>query len=500
MPTKVRVRFAPSPTGPLHIGGVRTALYNYLFAKKNNGTFVLRIEDTDQNRYVEGAEQYIIDALNWCQIPFDEGPGKEGAFGPYRQSERQHLYKKYADVLLEKGKAYYAFDTPEKLDYHRKNHEEQGKTFIYNWHNRLKLDNSLSMMPAEVQQRIAAGEDYVIRFLTPPDEKLQLLDTVRGSMTIDTNVLDDKVLFKSDGMPTYHLANIVDDHLMEITHVIRGEEWLPSLALHQQLYDAFEWKAPEFAHLPLIMKPVGKGKLSKRDGEKLGFPVFPLSWKESLGYKEKGYFPEAVINFLALLGWNPGTEQEVFSLEELVELFTLERVQKSGARFDPDKTKWYNQHYLQEKHGLALVPAFQELLAKHHVLNQDEQHLEKIISLIKERATFVADFWELSNYFFIHPTFYEEKAIKKQWKDDSSEIMNNLLPILNAMEDFSYLAIEKIVKDWITSQGYSFGKVMPPLRLVIVGDMKGPHIFDIIALIGKEATIQRIKTAVTVLP
>tara|TARA_R110002012_G_scaffold263456_2_gene446568 strand:+ start:241350 stop:242852 length:1503 start_codon:yes stop_codon:yes gene_type:complete len=500
MPTKVRVRFAPSPTGPLHIGGVRTALYNYLFAKKNNGTFVLRIEDTDQNRYVEGAEQYIIDALNWCQIPFDEGPGKEGAFGPYRQSERQHLYKKYADVLLEKGKAYYAFDTPEKLDYHRKNHEEQGKTFIYNWHNRLKLDNSLSMMPAEVQQRIAAGEDYVIRFLTPPDEKLQLLDTVRGTMTIDTNVLDDKVLFKSDGMPTYHLANIVDDHLMEITHVIRGEEWLPSLALHQQLYDAFEWKAPEFAHLPLIMKPVGKGKLSKRDGEKLGFPVFPLSWKESLGYKEKGYFPEAVINFLALLGWNPGTEQEVFSLEELVELFTLERVQKSGARFDPDKTKWYNQHYLQEKHGLALVPAFQELLAKHHVLNQDEQHLEKIISLIKERATFVADFWELSNYFFIHPTFYEEKAIKKQWKDDSSEIMNNLLPILNAMEDFSYLAIEKIVKDWITSQGYSFGKVMPPLRLVIVGDMKGPHIFDIIALIGKEATIQRIKTAVTVLP
>ncbi|WP_047417690.1 glutamate--tRNA ligase [Cellulophaga sp. Hel_I_12] len=499
MPTKIRVRFAPSPTGPLHIGGVRTALYNYLFAKKNKGTFVLRIEDTDQNRYVQGAEQYIIDALNWCQIPFDEGPGKEGAFGPYRQSERQHLYKKYADVLIERGKAYYAFDTTEKLDFHRKNHEEQGKTFIYNWHNRLKLDNSLSMMPEEVQRRITAGEDYVIRFLTPPDEKLTLLDTVRGTMIIDTNVLDDKVLFKSDGMPTYHLANIVDDHLMEITHVIRGEEWLPSLALHQQLYDAFEWKAPEFAHLPLIMKPVGKGKLSKRDGEKLGFPVFPLSWKESDGYKEKGYFPEAVINFLALLGWNPGTEQEVFTLEELVELFTLERVQKSGARFDPDKTKWYNQHYLQEKNNFELIPAFQELLSKHGVLNQDAHHLEKIISLIKERATFVSDFWELSNYFFTGPTFYEDKAVKKQWKEESSEIMNNLLPVLNAIEDFSSLTIERIVKDWITSQDYSFGKVMPPLRLVIVGDMKGPHIFDIIALIGKEPTMQRIKTAIAVL-
>jgi len=499
MPTKVRVRFAPSPTGPLHIGGVRTALYNYLFAKKNNGTFVLRIEDTDQNRYVEGAEQYIIDALNWCQIPFDEGPGKEGNFGPYRQSERQHLYKKYADVLIEKGKAYYAFDTPEKLDFHRTNHEEQGKTFIYNWHNRLKLDNSLSMLPEKVQERIAAGEDYVIRFLTPPDEKLHLLDTVRGTMTIDTNVLDDKVLFKSDGMPTYHLANIVDDHLMEITHVIRGEEWLPSLALHQQLYDAFEWKAPEFAHLPLIMKPVGKGKLSKRDGEKLGFPVFPLSWKDSVGYKEKGYFPEAVTNFLALLGWNPGTEQEVFTLEELVGSFTLDRVHKSGARFDPDKTKWYNQHYLQEKNSLELVPAFQALLSEHSVLHQDAHHLEKIIELIKERATFVSDFWDLSNYFFTGPTSYEDKAVKKQWKEDSAEIMSNLLPILNAIEDFSSLTIEKIVKDWITSQDYSFGKVMPPLRLVIVGDMKGPHIFDIITLIGKEATMQRIKTAITVL-
>jgi glutamyl-tRNA synthetase len=500
MNTKVRVRFAPSPTGPLHIGGVRTALYNYLFAKKHQGVFILRVEDTDQNRYVAGAEQYIIDSLNWCNIPFDEGPGKEGGFGPYRQSERKHLYKKYADVLIEKGKAYYAFDTNESLDEHRKNHEEKGKTFIYNWHNRLKLDNSLSMMPEEVQKRIASGEDYVIRFLTPPDEKLELVDIIRGTMTIDTNVLDDKVLFKSDGMPTYHLANIVDDHLMEITHVIRGEEWLPSLALHQQLYDAFEWQAPEFSHLPLIMKPVGKGKLSKRDGEKLGFPVFPLSWNESVGYKDAGYYPEAVINFLALLGWNPGTEQEIFSLEELVQSFTLERVHKAGARFDPEKTKWYNQYYLQEKNNKELVVPFKEILLKNGVSSKDDAQIEKVIGLIKERATFIGDFWEISDYFFVTPNAYDEKAISKQWKEDTREIMKQLVVVLRSMADFTSESIETAVKEWIAKENYSLGKVMPPLRLVIVGEMKGPHIFDILELIGKEETILRIEKAIKQIP
>ncbi len=496
MNTKVRVRFAPSPTGPLHIGGVRTALYNYLFAKKHQGVFILRVEDTDQNRYVAGAEQYIIDSLNWCNIPFDEGPGKEGGFGPYRQSERKHLYKKYADVLIEKGKAYYAFDTNESLDEHRKNHEEKGKTFIYNWHNRLKLDNSLSMMPEEVQKRIASGEDYVIRFLTQPDKKLELVDIIRGTMTIDTNVLDDKVLFKSDGMPTYHLANIVDDHLMEITHVIRGEEWLPSLALHQQLYDAFEWQAPEFSHLPLIMNPVGKGKLSKRDGEKLGFPVFPLSWNESVGYKDAGYYPEAVINFLALLGWNSGTEQEIFSLEELVQSFTLERVHKAGAKFDPEKTKWYNQHYLQGKNNRKLVAPFKEILLKNGISSKGDAEIEKVVDLIKERATFIGDFWELSDYFFVTPNAYDEKAIRKQWKEDTPEIMKQLVLVLRSIADFTSEIIETAVKEWIEKENYSLGKVMPSLRLVIVGEMKGPHIFDILELVGKEETILRIEKAI----
>ena len=497
MSTKVRVRFAPSPTGPLHIGGVRTALFNYLFAKKHGGDFLLRIEDTDQNRYVEDAEQYIIDALNWCGIPFDEGIGKEGGYGPYRQSERKDLYKAYADELIAKGKAYYAFDTAEKLDAHRKNHEEQGKTFIYNWHNRLKLDNSLSLLPEEVEKRLSNGDDYVVRFLTPPDQKLQLTDIIRGNMEIDTNVLDDKVLFKSDGMPTYHLANIVDDHLMEITHVIRGEEWLPSLALHQQLYDAFGWQAPEFAHLPLIMKPVGKGKLSKRDGEKMGFPVFPLSWNESEGYREAGYFPEAVVNFLAMLGWNPGTEQELFSLEELVQAFSLERVNKSGARFDPEKTKWYNQHYLQEAPDAELAISFLPIVkAKtENTENANIEYVTKVVSLIKERAVFVSDFWELSNYFFEAPVAYEEKATKKQWKEDTAEIMTDLISVINDITDFSSENTEAQVKAWIAKKELSFGKVMPPLRLFLVGDMKGPHIFDIMAMIGKAESTSRIRTA-----
>ena len=501
MTKKVRVRFAPSPTGPLHIGGVRTALFNYLFAKKHGGDFILRIEDTDQKRYVEGAEQYIIDSLNWCGIPFDEGIGKDGGFGPYRQSERKLLYKKYADDLIESGNAYYAFDSSESLDAHRKDHEEKGKTFIYNWHNRLKLDNSLSLMPEEVKSRLDNGVDYVIRFLTPPDKKLHLKDLIRGSIQIDTNVLDDKVLFKSDGMPTYHLANIVDDHLMEITHVIRGEEWLPSMALHKQLYDAFGWDSPKFAHLPLIMKPVGKGKLSKRDGEKMGFPVFPLSWNESVGYKESGYFPEAVINFLALLGWNPGTEQELFSLDELVETFSLDRVNKSGARFDPEKTKWYNQHYLQETADEVLAEMFLPTV-KEHITEEGKLNLEyitKVVTLIKERAVFVSDFWDLSDYFFKAPLEYNEKAAKKQWKEDTAAIMNDLISVVEPIEDFSSENTESIVKSWIGEKELSFGKVMPPLRLFLVGDMKGPHIFDIMAMIGKEESISRIKIALNTL-
>lgn len=514
MSQKVRVRFAPSPTGPLHIGGVRTALFNYLFAKKHGGTFVLRIEDTDQSRYVEGAEQYIIDALNWCGIPFDEGPTSAslsdrsdrndeqniGKYGPYRQSERKHLYEKYADELVKSGNAYYAFDTSEKLGFHRKDHEAKGKTFIYNWHNRLKLDNSLSLSDEETQAKLNAGEAYVIRFKTPQDQKLILNDTIRGEIEIDTNILDDKVLFKSDGMPTYHLANIVDDHLMEISHVIRGEEWLPSLALHQQLYDAFGWKAPKFAHLPLIMKPTGKGKLSKRDGEKMGFPVLPLSWNESIGYREAGYFPESVINFLALLGWNPGSEQEIFSLQELVETFSLERVNKSGARFDPDKTKWYNQRYLQGKSDLELVGPFKEEMArKGFDCAQPDNYVEKVVSLIKERATFVSDFWELSDYFFVAPASYNEKAVKKQWEEDTPALMQKAVSILEPLTDFSSSTIEKEIKEWITAKELSFGRIMAPLRLVIVGDLKGPHLFAIISMIGKEESISRIDKAIAAL-
>jgi len=503
MSKKVRVRFAPSPTGPLHIGGVRTALYNYLFAKQNNGDFILRIEDTDQKRYVEGAEKYIVDALNWCGIPFDEGPGKESGHGPYRQSERKLLYKKYADQLIASGKAYYAFDTAESLDFHRKDHESKGKTFIYNWHNRLKLDNSLSLSPDELQTRLAKEENFVIRFYNPQDEVLHLNDIIRGAIQIDTNILDDKVLFKSDGMPTYHLANIVDDHLMEISHVIRGEEWLPSLALHTQLYEAFGWEAPQFAHLPLIMKPEGKGKLSKRDGEKGGFPIFPLSWGDSVGYKEAGYFPESVLNFLALLGWNPGTEQELFELDELIKAFDLSRVHKSGARFDPEKTKWYNHHYLQEQDDAVLLNSFKPILAKklsHKQafdlnLAENDDYINRVISLIKERASFVLDFWELGAYFFHTPNSYNEKMVKKQWKENTPDILNQIASLLESLEDFSSSKLEDVIKKWIGEEDLTFGQVMAPLRLVMVGDLKGPHLFDIMALVGKKETLKRIRIA-----
>lgn len=497
MSKNVRVRFAPSPTGPLHIGGVRTALFNYLFAKKHNGTFVLRIEDTDQNRYVEGAEDYIVKSLEWCGIPFDEGPGKNEKFGPYRQSERKHLYKEYADRLIAEGKAYYAFDTAEELDFHRKDHETKGKTFIYNWHNRLKLKNSLSLSEDEVNAKLEAGDDYVIRFKSPQDETLHLKDIIRGDIKIDTNILDDKVLFKADGMPTYHLANIVDDHLMEITHVIRGEEWLPSLALHIQLYDAFGWEAPEFAHLPLILKPTGKGKLSKRDGDKLGFPVFPLEWKDpntgdvSRGYKEDGYFPEAVVNFLAFLGWNPGTEQEIFSLENLTQAFDLAKVNKAGARFDPDKTKWFNHHYMQEQDNYDLAVAFKN--SKTELSEIDTQYIELAIGLIKERATFVSDFWDLSHFFFVTPTEYDEKSAKKAWKEDSLDLMKELILVIESVDDFTVENLQTVIKGWITSNNIGFGKVMMPLRLALVGALQGPDVFDIIYMIGKNETVQRIQ-------
>lgn len=504
MSKKVRVRFAPSPTGPLHIGGVRTALFNYLFAKKHGGDFVLRIEDTDQNRYVEGAEDYIVESLNWCGFPFDEGPGKNEKFGPYRQSERKHLYKQYADQLIANGKAYYAFDTSEQLDAHRKGHEAEGKTFIYNWHNREKgrLVNSLVLSDAETKAKLDAGEHYVVRFKSPQDETLRLKDIIRGDISIDTNVLDDKILFKSDGMPTYHLANIVDDHLMEITHVIRGEEWLPSLALHQLLYDAFGWEAPEFAHLPLILKPTGKGKLSKRDGDKLGFPVFPLEYTAqdgtvSRGYKEDGYFPEAVVNFLAFLGWNPGTEQEIFSLEELVNDFDLARVNKAGARFDPDKTKWFNHHYMQQQLDLDLAKEFKTVQPE--LAEIDVDYIALVVGLVKERATFVGDFWNLSHFFFVSPIAYDEKASKKALKEGTADILNKVAELVNTTEDFTVENLQTNIKGWITSNEIGFGKVMMPLRLALVGALQGPDVFDIIFMIGKTESLKRIENLVKTL-
>lgn len=499
MAQKVRVRFAPSPTGPLHIGGVRTALFNYLFAKKHGGDFLLRIEDTDQARYVEGAEDYIKESLAWLNIPYDEGPEKDGGYGPYRQSERKHIYKDYADRLIRTGKAYYAFDTPEELNEERSKYEREGKTFIYNWHNRANLNNSLALSSQEIAKNLEAGIPYVIRFKSPQDENLVLQDIIRGEMTIDTNILDDKVLFKSDGWPTYHLANIVDDHLMKITHVIRGEEWLPSLALHRLLYDAFEWDAPAFAHLPLIMKPVGKGKLSKRDGEKMGFPVFPLQWNAadgstSSGYREEGYFPEAVVNMLALLGWNPGTEEELFGLKELVNAFDLERVHKSGAKFDPDKTKWFQHHYLQHANEKVLVDSFNKLLVEKGV--QSSLDVPKIVSLVKERATFIEDLWDQASFFFVAPSIYDEKGAGKAFKDDTPAILEKVISILSASEGFTAEELSASIKGWITSEGIGFGKVMMPLRLSLVGEMKGPDVFDILAVLGKEEAISRIRKAI----
>lgn len=498
MSRPVRVRFAPSPTGPLHIGGVRTALFNYLFAKKHGGVFYLRIEDTDQNRFVPGAEEYIFEALEWLGISPSETVGKNEKFGPYRQSERKELYRQYADQLIASGNAYYAFDTAEALDAQRKDHEANGKTFIYNHHNREKLDNSLTNPAEKTAERIAAGEEYVIRFKTPVNEVLELKDIIRGDLKFDTNLLDDKVLFKSDGMPTYHLANIVDDHLMETSHVIRGEEWLPSLPLHVLLYRAFGWEAPEFAHLPLILKPIGNGKLSKRDGDKMGFPVFPLEWKTeegiSSGYRENGFFPEAVVNFLALLGWNDGTDKELFSLEELAKSFDLSRVHKSGAKFDPEKNRWFNHQYLVQKTDAELAALFAPILWAKDLDIEDEK-IVRIVSLIKERAHFVSEFWALSDYFFEAPTIYDEKA-SKNWKEDTPGLMSDLFQLLEDVEDFTSSNVETIVKDWMAQNEIGMGKVMQPLRLSLVGALKGPHLFDIMEIIGKDETVSRIKRAI----
>ena len=498
---QVRVRFAPSPTGPLHIGGVRTALYNYLFAKKNGGIFILRIEDTDQARFVEGAEEYIMESLEWCGIIVDEGIREGGKYGPYRQSDKKSVYRQYADILVDKGHAYYAFDTPEQLEKLRKESEAAGNTFIYNADVREKLSNSVSLHETEWKDKLANGEPYVIRYKMPHNEDISFDDIIRGNIVVNTDTLDDKVLFKSDGMPTYHLAHIVDDHLMEISHVIRGEEWLPSLPLHFLIYRSFGWDPPQFAHLPLLLKPDGKGKLNKRDGDKLGFPVIPLFWPygaTAKGYREEGYYPEAFINMLALLGWNPGTEQEIFSMNELIEAFTIERVGKSGSRFDPEKAKWFNHQYLQNRTNAQLAIEFREFL-RARGYHLDIVELETLIGLVKERVSFVKDLWEQTDFFFKAPVTYDQEVIKKRWKEDSAALLTELKSILERIDDFSAAETEAVVKAWIEKKGYNTGTIMNALRLVIVGALRGPHMFDIISWIGKEVTLKRIDKGLSVI-
>jgi len=500
---KVRVRFAPSPTGPLHIGGVRTALYNYLFAKKHGGDFILRIEDTDSQRFVPGAENYIVETFQWLDIPFDEGPHIGGKYGPYRQSERKAIYRQYADQLLEKGLAYFAFDTPEELNAQRELHAN----FQYDASTRMQMSNSLSLSPEEVQKRLGRGNQFVIRIKIEPGQTIRVIDRIRGEVIVNSSILDDKVLFKSsDSLPTYHLANIVDDHLMEITHVIRGEEWLPSAPLHVLLYRYFGWEdtMPEFAHLPLLLKPEGNGKLSKRDGDRLGFPVFPLEWNDpasgaiSSGYREAGYLPDALINFLALLGWNPGNDIEVMNREQMIDLFSLEKCSKSGAKFDYKKGEWFNHQYIQLKPNEEIAELFLQQLSpeKAELCSKDTDKSMKVIGLVKERVNFVSQLWEQSGFFFQAPESYDEKTVAKRWKEDSPQQMRELIAVLEPIDDFSAKHTEEIVIPWIESKGYSMGVVMNAFRLALVGESKGPHIFDITELIGKEETISRLKTAI----
>lgn len=501
----VRVRFAPSPTGPLHIGGVRTALFNYLFARKNNGTFILRIEDTDQTRYVPGAEAYIMETLKWCGIEIDEGVNEGGDFGPYRQSERKELYKQYALDLIESGNAYYAFDTAEELDNIRKDFESRKETFTYNNQTRGGLRNSLSMPSDEVQKLIDAGEKFVVRFKMPDNTDVTDTDIVRGPVTFNTDRLDDKILFKSDGMPTYHLANVVDDHLMQITHVIRGEEWLPSMPLHVLLYEKLGWGKPEFAHLPLILKPVGKGKLSKRDGEKMGFPVFPLQWTDpqtgevSKGYREDGYFPEAFINLLALLGWNPGTEQELFSMQELIDAFDLRRVGKSGSKFDPEKAKWFNHQYMMVKDDYELAEIFDSFLRTKNI-KAEKDYIVKVVGMLKERATFITDIWDQGYYFFKAPDEYDAKTVKKRWKTGVPEIMAEILDFLKAYNgEWHAVPLKEQFSAFVNKKEWGFGVVMNAFRLCIVGAAMGADLFEICEMIGRDETISRIHKALNTL-
>ncbi len=499
----VRVRFAPSPTGPLHIGGVRTALYNYLFARQNGGKMILRIEDTDQTRFVPGAEQYIIEALDWLGIKFDEGVHLGGPFGPYRQSDRKPMYRQYAEQLIRDGWAYYAFDKPEALEAKRKEYEAEKKTFQYDCNTRLQMENSLSLGMEEAQRRIDAGEPYVVRFKFPDNIDITVHDMIRGDVTMNSRLLDDKVLFKSDGMPTYHLANIVDDHTMEITHVIRGEEWLPSAPLHVMLYKAFGWEdtMPRFAHLPLLLKPEGNGKLSKRDGDRLGFPVFPLEWHDpksgeiSSGYREKGYLPQAVVNMLALMGWNPGTEQEIMSMDELIKLFNVEHISKNGAKFNLDKAKWFQHEYFQMLSDEEVADHLEAQL-KEHGISADRAYIVKVAGMMKERITFPSELWDTCCYFFQAPTEYNEKDVAKRWTPDMHIHMAKVIEILNTVP-FEHDAIHKaLLDDYIAANGLNTGKVMNSLRIAVVGRTVGPDMITLILMLGKDETIRRVERAI----
>ncbi len=497
---EVRVRFAPSPTGPLHIGGVRTALYNYLFARQHNGKLIFRIEDTDSHRFVPGAEEYILESFKWLGIKFDEGVSFGGDHGPYRQSERREIYKKYVGQLLDAGKAYYAFDTPDELQKKR----DEVKNFQYDAHTRSGMRNSLTLPADEVKKLIDDGEQYTVRFKIEPGQEITVHDLIRGDVTVKSDILDDKVLYKSsDELPTYHLANIVDDHLMGVTHVIRGEEWLPSAPLHVLLYKAFGWEdtMPQFAHLPLLLKPEGKGKLSKRDGDKLGFPVFPLEWHDpksgevSSGYRESGYFPEAVVNFLALLGWNPGTEQEIFSLDELVKAFDITKCSKNGAKFDYKKGIWFNHEYILRKSDDEIARLFAPIVANNGV-NATMDQVRQVVHMMKDRVDFVKELWPLCSFFFVAPTSYDEKTVKKRWKDYSKQQMTELCGVLEGIDNFTVEGQEPVVMKWVEDKGYKLGDVMNAFRLALVGIGKGPGMFDISAFLGKEETLARLHRAI----
>ena len=501
MERPVRARFAPSPTGPLHIGGVRTALFNYLFARRNNGKMILRIEDTDSNRFVPGAEDYINESLAWLGIHIDEGVREGGPFGPYRQSERREIYRKYVDMLLDEGKAYIAFDTPEELAAAR----ERIPNFQYDASTRMQMRNSLTLPAEEVESLIANGTQHVVRFLVEPHREITVNDRIRGKVTINSDIVDDKVLFKSaDNLPTYHLANIVDDHLMEVSHVIRGEEWLPSAPLHVMLYEAFGWTdtMPEFVHLPLLLKPVGNGKLSKRDGDKLGFPVFPLEWHDpktgdvSSGYREKGYLPEAVVNFLALLGWNPGDDTELMDMDTLIQKFSFEHCSKAGAKFDYKKGAWFNHEYLMRMPDDKLAQLFMPVLAAKGVTGFAEDYVARAVGMVKSRVDFIDELWDQGDFFFVAPTEYAEKDVRKRWKEDTPQIMEQLIGVLEGIDDMTSANAEKIVLGWIEENGYHLGNVMNAFRLAVVGSCRGPHMFDITELMPREEVIARIRRAI----